>query len=429
MDKNAIVKIKTLIENNIEELTKTKEFVDELSAHPVHDGDLILINNSFILRKPLIKTKKNSQFLLLKVKGNKPDTSEVYVSTPSDFDQDFKIVNSKQAEKLSILNIELAIEQEVQRLGQLIFFLIGDIVDCSYSTKIQNHQISELKFDPCAGKPEVIGVDGKNIIVINQLTDPVLAWNIIKPELEKIPNINLDDLEKMYAQSFEKIQNEARLIMNLPPPASPQKSNSFVEQLRESVTEQMKLYKSALEKCISGQDPNEINLREIMRISYNFADDAIKIMQLLVSLSDLKAVVLWSTLKSHFDLAESIRNLPWSKSDKKASPDYYVEKIKGARNHAFHHLLLFDRTIEADLSDVQVKAKKLTILPPYSQRKNNVPLDYEDREIVEILSEITRATETVVTLDFWIKNLAVLESFERLLRSTNEVLWLLNSAT
>jgi len=428
MDKNATVKITNLIENNIEELIKTEKFVSEFSSHPVQDGDLILINNSFILRKPLIKTKKNSQFLLLKVKGNKPDTSEVFVSAPSDFDQDFKIISSKQAEKLSILKIEQAIEQEVQNLGQLIFFLIGDIVDCSYSTEIQNHHVSELKFDPNVAKPEVMGADGKTIIVINQLTDPGAAWNIIKPELEIIPNINLDALEKMYAQSFEKIQNEARLIMNLPQPASPRRSNSFIEQLQNSVIEQRKFYESALEKCTSGQDPNEINLREIMRISYNFADDAIKLMQLLVSLSDLKAVVFWSTLKSHFDLAESIRNLPWTKSDKKASPDYYVEKIKGARNHAFHNLLLFDRTIEADLSGVQVNAKKLTILPPYSQRKNNVPLDYEDREIVEILSEITRATETVVTLDFWIKNLAVLESFERLLSSTTEALWLLNSA-
>jgi hypothetical protein len=271
--------------------------------------------------------------------------------------------------------------------------------------------------------------DGKTIIVINQLTDPGATWNIIKPKLEIIPNINLDALEKAYAQSFEKMQNEARLIMNLPQPASIRKSNSFIEQLENSVIGQKKFYELALGKCTSGQDPNEINLREIMRISYNFADDAIKLIQLLVSLSDLKAIVLWLTLKSHFDLAESIRNLPWTKSDKKASPDYYVEKIKGARNHAFHNLLLFDRTIEADLSGVQVHAKKLTILPPYSQRKNNVPLDYEDREIVEILSEITRATETVVTLDFWIKNLAVLESFERLLSSTKEALWLLNSAT
>lgn len=428
MDKKVIDEIKALIVRNVDELINTKEFVSLLASHPAQDGDVILINNSFILRKPLIRTKKNGQFLFLKVKGSQPDTSDVYVSAPSDFDQDFKIVNTKQAEKMSLMPVEQAIEKEVQNLGQLIFFLIGDVVDSSYSSEIQNHHISELKFDPNVAKPEVIGVDGKTIIVINQLTDPGAAWNIIKPELEIIPNINLDALEKAYAQSFEKIQNEARLIMNLPQPASLRKSNSFIEQLQNSVIEQKKLYVSALEKCTSGQDPNEINLREIMRISYNFADDAIKLMQLLVSLSDLKAIVLWLTLKSHFDLAESIRNLPWTKSDKKASPDYYVEKIKGARNHAFHNLLLFDRTIEADLSGVQVNAKKLTILPAYSQRKNNVPLDYEDREIVEILSEITRANETVVTLDFWIKNLAVLESFERLLSSTKETLWLLNSA-
>jgi hypothetical protein len=429
MDRKIVDNIKNLITENVRLLLNTKEFKEQLASQQVQDNDCIFINNSFILRKPLIKTKKNNQFVMLKIKNNEPDYSQVYIATPTDFNGDFKIIGSKQASSITSSKIDQAIENEISHLGHLIFFLIGEVVENSISVEIQNHSVRELKFNPKSSRPEILEANNEKTIVVNQLSDPGATWNVLKPELETIPNINLDALEQAYAQSFERIQNEARLTMNFPKSSSPRISNSFVEHLRNSVIEQRKLYEIALDKCVKGEDENDINLREIMRISYNFADDAIKLMQLLVSVSDLKAVILWTTLKSHFDLAESIRNLPWTKSEKKASPDYYVEKIKGARNHAFHNLLLFDRTIEADLSGIQVNAKKLTILPLYAQRKNNVPLDYEDREIVEILSEITRATETVVTLDFWIKNLTVIKSFEMLLQSTENALWLLNSAT
>lgn len=365
---------------------------------------------------------------MVKIKNNKPVISDIYVATTTDFDQDFKKIPSQLAKKTPMVKMEQAIEGEVRNLGHLIFFLLGEIVDCVHSIEIQNRFVEELQFDPNIPEPTILQNAGKRTLVINQLSDPGAAWSIVKADLEIIPGIDIEALEKTYAQGFEILQNDAKLIMNLPKAGSPKISNSFIGSLQNSVGEQRELYELALEKCLTGKDQNDLNLREIMRISYNFADDAIKLLQLLVSLSDLKAIILWTTLKAHFDLVESIRNLPWTKSEKKASPDYYIEKIKGARNHAFHNLLLFDRTIEADLNGIQVNAKKLTILPPYSKRKNYTSLDYEDREIVEILNELTRAPETVVTLDFWEKNLSVITSFEKLLQSTKEALWLLNSA-
>lgn len=422
-------KIIDLIMNNLTELFSTQTFIEEFKTHPHQNKDFILINNSFILRKPLIKTTKNKQFLMIKVVDNQPDYSEIFVATPPDFNEDFKIIKSQQAEQLTKEKVEQAIEREVSNLGRLLFFLIGEIIESPYTVEISNRHVGELIFDPNAVKPEIQQGISKKIIVVNKLIDPETAWNAVKPDLEKIPNIDLNNLEKAYAQAFTKMQNEARLLMNIPDSKSEVNTNTFIDRLHKSVFEQRKLYESALEKCETGQDQNDIHLREIMRISYNFADDAIKLLQLLVSVCDLKPIMLWATLKSHFDVTESIRNLPWTRNEKKASPEEYVIKINGARNRAFHNLMLFDRTIEANLSGIQVNAKKLTLLPLFSQRKTSIPLDYEDREIVEILSEITRANETVVSLDFWSKNLSVIKSFESLLQATKEALWLLNSAT
>ena len=171
-----------------------------------------------------------------------------------------------------------------------------------------------------------------------------------------------------------------------------------------------------------------MHLNEVLRIAYNFADDAIKILQLMVSVADLKGVVLWSTLKQHFDVAEAFRALPWTKSDKKPSLKRYQEIINGARNRAFHNLLAFERTIEANLEGVKVNARRLTLMPAHGRSKGDVAFDYEDREMVEVLTELTRAPETTVPLDFWKKNAVVMESFENLLKRIEDVLWLLNRA-
>jgi len=429
MNTKAIETVEKVIVDGLKDTAKTKAFKDWLASQQIQDDDIILINNSFIYRtKRLIKTNKNNQFIGVKIKNKKLDFENTIVATPSDFNGDFKVFKSKQANPVSFESLNKAIRWEVSHLGQLVFFLIGEINETSLSLNIQDSIVHELRYDPIAQKQELVEQNGNKIIVVNQLVDPEAVWNLIMPDLEKIQNINIPALEKAYAVAYERLQNEARLMMKLPKPSSIRNQNTFIAQLRNSVAEQRRLYELALNKCVKGKDSNDVNLREVMRISYNFADDAIKLIQLLVSVADSKAIILWTTLKSHFDLAESIRTLPWTKSEKKASPDDYIEKVKGARNHAFHNLLLFDRTIEADLSGVQVNAKKLTLLPAYGQRKSAVPLDYEDREIVEILSELTRANETVVSLDFWIKNSVVLEAFEKLLESTEEALWVLNSA-
>ena len=105
----------------------------------------------------------------------------------------------------------------------------------------------------------------------------------------------------------------------------------------------------------------------------------------------------------------------------------YREIISGARNRAFHNLLALDRTVEVNLQGVQVGAKRLTLFPPYGRPKSRRHFEYEDQEMVQVLSELTRAPEATVPLEFWKKNEVVMERFEALLAATEEALWILNS--
>ncbi len=426
-----IEEINKMIINAVNGLIATEAFRNWFHGQRVMDGDYVVINNSFIYRKPLIKTSKNSQCLCLKVKDGKVDSSSVFVVKPGDLNSDFKLFSAKASNLPKCQNLTDAIQGEMERLGRLVFVLIGELKDSPTTVSVNHRIVKKLKFDPSNKSGPCLkdsNGEGKSIVV-NQLMDPESVWNSIKPALEREKNSDLSSLEKAFAEAFEKLQNEARLRLVLPEVgASKGSDGSFIARLKESVSKQRGLYEQALRQWKSGGSTADSHLREVMRIAYNFADDALKVLQLLVSVADLKGVLLWCTIKEHFDVAEAFRNLPWTRSHKKPSLERYREIIAGARNHAFHNLLAFDRTIEADLKGVDVRARRLTLLPPYSRRKSIVTFDYEDREMVELLGELTRAPKVAVPFNFWEKNAKVMQSFEKLLERTEDALWVLNRA-
>jgi hypothetical protein len=424
-------KLKKIVGKSVAELIAAHQFSTWLKEAKAVDRDVVVINNSFVYRsKPLIKTSKNDQYLCLKVKGTQADPRAVFVGRPGDLNSDFKLFSAKSANLPPLEILDRALQTEMERLGRLVFVLIGELQDVPAVVPVTHSLVKKLRFDPSAARRAVLedGGHANKTIVVNQLTDPESAWNDIRPKLEQEVGDDLSSVETAFGGAFEKLQDEARLKLVLPSPTISKTATSFIARLRESVSQQRRLYETALQQCTSGGAAADGHLREAMRIAYNFADDAIKVLQLLVSVADLKGVLLWCTIKEHFDVAEAFRSLPWTKSHKKPSLERYREIIGGARNRAFHNLLAFDRTIEADLEGLDVKARRLTLLPAYERRKTTVPFDYEDREIVEILTELTRAPEVAVPFNFWKKNADVMKAFEMLLARTEDALWALRRA-
>lgn len=417
-----------MITQSVKALVETDSFASWFKSQRPTDGDLIVINNSFIYRKPLIRTSKNPHYLCLKVKNEQPDVSRILVTTPGDFDSDFKLFSAKSRNLPEVKVLDEAVGAQMKQLGQLVFVLIGKLEDTPAEVDVNHASVKKLRFEPSQADIAVVEQEAASgiAVVVNRITDPESAWKTLEPKLKEEIGDDLSRVEGPFADAFEKLREEARLPLSLPAPGAQRTDSSLVARLKKSVSEQRELYESALREYAKGDDAADRHLREVMRIAYNFAEDAIKVLQLLVSIADLKAVLLWCTIKEHFDVAEAFRNLPWTKSRKKPSLERYQELISGARNRAFHNLLAFDRTIEANLQGVQVSARRLTLFPAHGRRKTTIPFDYEDREMVEILSDLTRAPEVSVPLDFWKKNAAVIESFERLLAATEDALWAIN---
>jgi len=142
------------------------------------------------------------------------------------------------------------------------------------------------------------------------------------------------------------------------------------------------------------------------------------LLKLLISVCDLKPIILWLTFNSHYHLTESIRALPWSKQKTKPSITKYVETIKKARNRSFHRLIPFSKSFLVYLPDDSIKNVRLRIFSEYGQSKKSNRLEYEDKELIDVLMEFTRTSEEIVPQDFWGKNLSVLENTVKLIDET-----------
>ena len=417
--------IEKVITEAVERLTRRIEFTNWLAAQTLADNDVIIINNSFIYRdKSLIKTTKNEQYLCLKIKDGKPH-EEVFVVKPDDFNSDFKLFSAKSKNFPVAVPLSTAIEDELEQLGQLLFVLMGEIKDEPHSVPINHSYVTELQYDPVASKTTTVA---SQKIIVSQLLDPEAAWKEIESGVEKDLGNGSKNFAEEFSVSFEKLKIETVSKLQLPKAGTTKAESSFIARLRQSVSGQRTLYDEALKKCSKEGNHNGVHLNEVLRIAYNFSDDALKVLQLLVSVSDLKAVLLWCAICEHFDVAVAFRNLPWTKSKKKPSLSRYQEIINGARNRAFHNLLAFDRTIESDLHGVSIDARSLILLPAHGRRKAHVAFDYEDRELVEVLTELTLAPETAVSMDFWKRNAHVMQTFESLLAKMEEALSQFNKA-
>jgi hypothetical protein len=130
-----------------------------------------------------------------------------------------------------------------------------------------------------------------------------------------------------------------------------------------------------------------------------------------------------------FRLAEIFRNLPWAKTKDKPSLDAYQQTVNNARNKAFHRLLPVDNTLRVELEGTKLGRITLRLFPEYADRNTEQTMDYEDRALVELLTDFTRVSEKSVSPQFWQRNIAVMEGTIELLSRTSSALKLLSKAS
>jgi hypothetical protein len=119
---------------------------------------------------------------------------------------------------------------------------------------------------------------------------------------------------------------------------------TLLSRFYKSFDSELEMYKAMMENI-------DLNINEILRISYNFLGDGIRLFRLISSICDLKPLILWGTIYFHFIQNQKLMDIPSLVPGRKVDLNYYDRMIKDARNNRFHTITDFKRTLQFNLPE------------------------------------------------------------------------------
>lgn len=405
------------IASNTTQLTSSNEFQEWLKGESLHDGDLIVINNSVLYRD--VKTKKSLKYLGLNILSVSPLSFNIkIIKYPEEQrkNADFsRLPKNRITGNLEITDLDKAIEEELVSLGRLILILIGEIDASEIFEQTINHVLfNKIVLDSTMDVP--LRLQGQTILV-REIPDTELLWEQFVKAYGQGLSLP-DNFVGEFSTALSELKKKSFVKLRIPDlKILPQ--NCFIDQIIFALKQTMEEYANSLANC-ANPNQNRMEYNNILRIAYTFAEEIIRVLRLMISISDLKPLIFWLTIYEQFQFSYAIKSLPWEKLGTKADLKKYVETVKSARNKAFHNLLQFNQTVDVQMENITIRPKKLRLFTEFTS-KGNI-FEYEDKELIETLIEFTRAGESYVSFDFWKRNLEVMVSALYLLEAISSSL-------
>jgi hypothetical protein len=411
-----------LISASARKLMMHPSYVAWQQHEPMQPGDVVLINNTFLFRD--VQTKKSEQYLALRIGTDGRPAPTPLVATGLRLNSDLKRVPAKSS-NLQLTGLDDAVKESLSRLGVLVFVLIGHIRDDIVLRRGLDHRSpGEIVWDPSL--PDLVSV-GPSEITVNDVVDEEAIWLAAETWYANSGNTAPQGLREALGSALDQLQHDALATLLLPSQCTAAET-TMIEQIVAALRGQHSEYTNALAELAAGGCTAQSALHEVLRIAYNFSGDVTAFLRLVVSVCDLKPVVLWGTIAEHYALSRSLKALPGLSQNEKVALASYRDMIGNARNRAFHNALPFRKSLSVELPDNSLRGPALRIFGEHSRRSDNV-LTYQDRELVEVLLEFTRAKESYLPLRFWQQNSLVMDDIIALFASTGEYLRLLAKET
>lgn len=410
---NPLKKYLEEVKNQVNLLWKHPSFINWRKNQKLEPEDLIVINNSFLLRNDKT-TSKNERYIGLKIKNDQ--TYEIMiVKWRTKIKIDFKKISNKSNESYNLINIDGEINEQFDELGKIVFILVGKkIQEEVIERKINHNPLKKITWDSSINKPFIL--DEANISIKDPYSNeflPSLYQFLAENGIDSANNKALFDEIEIRIKDLKK---QARTIIEIP------ENNDFEDEtllshLYKYIDSELKIYEEIK------ADIN-LNINEILRISYNFLGDGIRLLKLIGSICDLKPLILWGTIYYHFLQNQKLMDIPSLVPGRKVDLKKYEQMIRGARNNRFHQMTDFKRTLQIELPEDAIKSTTLTIFSDFSDKGGN-KLTYKDKEIVDVLTEFYRVEEIILPDDFWEKNYEVMKATNDIFKATSKILRIL----
>lgn len=403
------------IESSIRRLLNHPRFLAWRNDQVLSPGDLLLVNNSFVFRD--VKTLKATQYISLLVENQEPFNLKPVVIEQARINSDFKLFRAS-SNLPPIRTLDDAVSAQLKSLGAIVFLLIGEVDD----SVILSVNLDVAGFDEAVWDPNLkdLAKIEKNKILVRTTDNEDEIWQTIERSYKDQSQDPPESLREGLGIALDKLQDKATARVKIPLEGNVSELG-ITDAILKVLSEQRDTYGRAVESVLGGGQDIDGALNDILRLSYNFSSDAAGYLRLIVSVCDLKPIVLWATLAEHYTLSEAFKQLPWARSHNKPSLKGYHQTIADARNSAFHNLFPFRKTLQVELPDTALGHPELRIFSEHSKKSEN-QLTYQDKELVDVLTEFTRARERRVPITFWKRNLEVMDSTINLFKATNDFL-------
>jgi hypothetical protein len=409
--------ILSTVNENLEKVRNHPSFRAWHNTQKFEDGDLVVINNSFVFRD--LNTTKAQSYLVLK-HGKERFYKEPYIAQKLKLNSDFTFYSHRHSSPPALLPIRDCIEDELSNVGQILFALIGTISDdVILRENFGRSGFSELIWDPQSA--ETLCIDGSRIVIQNPY-DEGLLWNVLTEQCNA-KSITLEQVEtkRDFGAVLDRLQGRAEAHLVLPK-SGRRNNHGITDTIIEALRERRQDYAAALRLCEGKPEKNPTAFNEVLRISYNFSNDVIPFLKLIISICDIKPIVLWSTIGEHYALSESLKCLPWTRSKFKPSLKNYIDTVCDARNSVFHNLFPVSKALRFSLPGNAFQNSELLFFTEYAPRKSLNTLTYQDKALVDLFLDFTRARQRPVPSEFWMKNADVMDKIINLIDATNRAL-------
>jgi len=314
-----------------------------------------------------------------------------------------------------------AITQQKKALGQLVFGLIGIVnEDRRVEVTPQSGSIKRIVWNPSASKLLAIAGDA---VEIKSVDDEETLWAAYQRAADAAGLTVLPQTQAEFAEALDTLLGLGAASLRLPDGDTRARIgvlDTIVKALREHVS----AYTTALAKYNRAQaaDARKTHFNEVLRVAYAFSQEASTLLKLIVSVCDLKPLVLWPTIDRHHQLSEALKSLPWTRSRRKPSLKGYIELVGDARNRAFHNVFPFDKALHFELPQGALAGAELRIFSEFGSRSHGNELNFHDKPLAEVMLAFTRARQRPTPDAFWQKNEGVMNCMIDLFADTNEVL-------
>ncbi|MEQ8719665.1 MAG: hypothetical protein RLO52_30235 [Sandaracinaceae bacterium] len=401
-------------------IEKDPAFAGWSAGLPMQDGDSVVFNNSFLFRGGS-KTSKSPHYLVAPVGRTGKLAAPLSILEPSKAQNvDFRYIPKRQASP-ALVPLDDAIRDQRTRLGTIVFTLISTVVeDRRLQLPFAQEPFETITLDP-NGSEDVV-LKGTEVVLRNT-EDEAALWAAMGAKCSAIGVSPGDKMKSAFAKALDALETQASASLRLPPTNARTKTG-VTDNILRALRAQKRLYARSLKRYQAARtdDSRRTHFNEVLRVAYSFSREAATLLDLIVSICDLKPLVLWCTIDRHFALSEALRALPWTRSKNKPTMANYVNAIGDSRNRAFHSVFPFEKALHFVLPDGALDGAELRLFSEFGSKSHANELTYNDKELVEVLTKFTRTRMRPTPDSFWVKNEAVMDAMVALFAATNDLL-------